>query len=120
MMEQTGCDGVVVGRGCLGRPWLFAELSAELRGLPIPSQPTLGEVARIILRHAELLAAHDGEQKACRDLRKHMTWYLRGFPAGGDLRRSLSRVSSLDELKTALSEVWDSPALAEDLSLIHI
>lgn len=114
MMEQTGCDGVVVGRGCLGRPWLFAELSAELRGLPIPSEPTLGEVARIILRHAELLAAHDGEQKACRDLRKHMTWYLRGFPAGGELRRSLSRVSSLDELKSALADVWDSPALAED------
>ncbi len=114
MMEQTGCDGVVVGRGCLGRPWLFPELSAELRGLPAPAQPTFGEVARIILRHAELLAQHDGESKACRDLRKHMTWYLRGFPAGGDLRRSLARVDSLDQLRAELDEVWDSPALAED------
>ncbi|WP_260619969.1 tRNA dihydrouridine synthase DusB [Corynebacterium anserum] len=114
MMEQTGCDGVVVGRGCLGRPWLFAELSAELRGLPIPAEPTFGEVARIILRHAELLAEHDGESKACRDLRKHMTWYLRGFPAGGELRRALARTSSLKELYDTLAPVFDSDALAED------
>ena len=114
MMDKTGCDGVVVGRGCLGRPWLFAELSAELRGLPIPEEPTLGEVARIMIRHAELLSAHDGETKGCRDMRKHMTWYLRGFPAGGELRRTLSRVSNLQEMREALEPVWDSPALAED------
>ncbi|MDK7135110.1 tRNA dihydrouridine synthase DusB [Corynebacterium sp. UMB4614] len=114
MMEQTGCDGVVVGRGCLGRPWLFAELSAELRGLPVPAEPPLGEVARIIMRHAELLAEHDGEDRACRDLRKHMTWYMRGFPAGGDLRRSLSKVSSLAELREVLDPIWDSDALAND------
>lgn len=114
MMDQTGCDGVVVGRGCLGRPWLFAELSAELRGLPIPAEPTLGEVACIIVRHAELLAEHDGEFKACRDLRKHMTWYLRGFPAGGDLRRQLATVESLEGLRTALAPIWDSTATAED------
>ncbi len=83
MMAQTGCDGVVVGRGCLGRPWLFAELSAQLRGKELPAQPTLGEVTRIIYRHAELLAQHDGEQRAARDLRKHMGWYLRVFPVGG-------------------------------------
>lgn len=114
MMEQTGCDGVVVGRGCLGRPWLFAELSAALRGLPIPQEPTFGEVARIIMRHAELLAEHDGERKACRDLRKHMTWYLRGFPAGGDLRRALSTIDSLSDLSERLEPVWDSTAMAED------
>ena len=114
MMDQTGCDGVVVGRGCLGRPWLFAELSAELRGLPVPAEPPLGEVARIIMRHAELLAEHDGEDRACRDLRKHMTWYMRGFPAGGELRRSLSKVSSLAELREVLDPIWDSEALAND------
>ncbi|MEL4153845.1 tRNA dihydrouridine synthase DusB [Corynebacterium bovis] len=108
MMDRTGCDGVVVGRGCLGRPWLFAELSAELRGLPVPEEPTFGEVADVMVRHAELLAAHDGEEKACRDLRKHVTWYLRGFPAGGDLRRTLARVSSLAELREALATVRDS------------
>ncbi len=114
MMQQTGCDGVVIGRGCLGRPWLFAELSAHLRGLPLPAQPTLGEVARIIMRHAELLVEHEGEVKGTRDMRKHMTWYMRGYPAGGELRRTLARISSLAELQEALEEIWDSPALAED------
>lgn len=114
MMDQTGCDGVVVGRGCLGRPWLFAELAAELTGRPIPTPPTLGEVASIILRHAELLVAHDGEQKGTRDLRKHMTWYLRGFPVGGDVRRSLAMISSLDELRELLEPLRDSTAQAED------
>ncbi|RNE49822.1 tRNA dihydrouridine synthase DusB [Corynebacterium alimapuense] len=114
MMTETGCDGVVVGRGCLGRPWLFAELSAELRGDPVPPEPTLGEVTRIIIRHAELLAAHDGEQQASRDLRKHMGWYLRGFPVGGDLRANLSRMSSLAQLRELLAPWSDSDAIAEN------
>lgn len=114
MMEQTGCDGVVVGRGCLGRPWLFAELSAELRGLPVPEEPTLGEVAKIILRHAELLSDHDGEQRACRDLRKHMNWYMRGFPVGGEVRRDLAKVNSLEQLREVLDPVWNSTAHAHD------
>ncbi|MFI5505182.1 tRNA dihydrouridine synthase DusB [Corynebacterium kutscheri] len=114
MMEETGCDGVVVGRGCLGRPWLFAELSAALRGQPIPAAPTLGEVTKIIYRHAELLVAHDGEQKGCRDLRKHMGWYLRGFPVGGQLRAGLARLTSLNNLEELLAPWADSPALADD------
>lgn len=114
MMQQTGCDGVVVGRGCLGRPWLFAQLSAALRGQPLPPEPTLGEVTRIILRHAELLIAHEGEAKGCRDLRKHMGWYLRGFPVGGDARAQLARVSSLADVAAALAPWENSTALAED------
>lgn len=114
MMAETGCDGVVVGRGCLGRPWLFAELSAALRGAEIPAEPTLGEVTRIIIRHAELLTAHDGEEKGCRDLRKHMGWYLRGFPVGGEVRSHLSAISSLDDLRRVLAPWSDSTALADD------
>lgn len=114
MMAQTGCDGVVVGRGCLGRPWLFAELSAALRGAPLPPEPTLGEVVQIVYRHAELLVAHDGEAKGCRDLRKHMGWYFRGFPIGGQLRSELASVSTLADLRRVLAPWEDSPALAED------
>ena len=114
MMDQTGCDGVVVGRGCLGRPWLFAELAAQLTGHPLPPQPTLGEVTRIIQRHAELLAAHHGEEHGCRELRKHVSWYLRGFPVGGDMRRDLARVSTLTHLADILAPFSDSPALADD------
>ena len=114
MMEQTGCDGVVVGRGCLGRPWLFAELSAELRGEPIPSEPTLGEVTQIMIRHAELLAQHDGERQASRDIRKHVGWHLRGFPVGGEVRSGLSRVDSVNNLRELLAPWADSQALADD------
>ena len=105
MMASTGCDGVVIGRGCLGRPWLFAELSAAFNGTAAPTPPTLGEVAEIIRRHGELLAAHFGEDKGMRDIRKHVAWYLHGFPAGSDLRRALALVRSLGELDDLLSQL---------------
>lgn len=102
MMAATGCDGVVIGRGCLGRPWLFAELSAAFTGTPAPEPPNLGEVADIIRRHGALLAAHFGEDKGMRDIRKHVAWYLHGFPAGSDLRRALALVKTLDQLDDLL------------------
>ncbi|MGV0851939.1 tRNA dihydrouridine synthase DusB [Mycolicibacterium phlei] len=105
MMAQTGCDGVVIGRGCLGRPWLFAELSAAFTGAPMPTPPTLGEVAQIILRHGQLLAAHFGEDKGMRDMRKHIAWYLHGFPAGAELRRALALVKTLSELEALVGEL---------------
>ncbi len=94
MMADTGCDGVVVGRGCLGRPWLFAELGARLTGRALPTPPDLGEVVAIMRRHLDLLIAHHGELKGCREIRKHIAWYLRGFPVGSDLRRDLATVNS--------------------------
>ncbi|NUT91703.1 MAG: tRNA dihydrouridine synthase DusB [Saccharothrix sp.] len=105
MVAKTGCDGVVVGRGCLGRPWLFGELQAALNGAPVPAPPKLGKVAEIIARHGRLLAAHLGEDKGVRDLRKHMAWYLKGFPVGADLRRSLAMVSTLVELDDLLGRL---------------
>ncbi|WP_291477584.1 tRNA dihydrouridine synthase DusB [Corynebacterium sp.] len=114
MMARTGCDGVVVGRGCLGRPWLFAELSAHLRGLPVPEEPTLAEVCRIIMRHAELLSAHEGETYGVREMRKHMAWYMRGFPAGGEIRRQLSQITDLESLRAVLDPMWGSDARAVD------
>jgi nifR3 family TIM-barrel protein len=105
MMAATGCDGVVIGRGCLGRPWLFAELSTALTGTRAVEPPTLGEVAQIIRRHGELLAVHFGEDKGMRDIRKHIAWYLHGFPAGADLRRALALVKTLDELDTRLERL---------------
>ncbi|OBB77590.1 tRNA dihydrouridine synthase DusB [Mycolicibacterium monacense] len=105
MMAATGCDGVVIGRGCLGRPWLFAELSAKFTGRPLPVPPTLGEVADIIRRHGELLTDHFGEDKAMRDIRKHIAWYLHGFPAGSDLRRALALVKTRAELSELLARL---------------
>ncbi|WP_190820342.1 tRNA dihydrouridine synthase DusB [Saccharopolyspora pogona] len=105
MMAETGCDGVVVGRGCLGRPWLFRDLQAVFAGEPIPAGPALGEVAAVLRRHAELLADHMGEEKGLRDLRKHMAQYLRGFPVGSDLRHQFGLVSSLAQLDDLLAQL---------------
>lgn len=105
MMASTGCDGVVIGRGCLGRPWLFAELSAAFTGAASPAPPTLAEVADIVRRHGELLTAHFDEDKGMRDIRKHVAWYLHGFPAGSELRRALALVKTLDELDALLDRL---------------
>lgn len=114
MMRQTGCDGVVVGRGCLGRPWLFAQIHQALAGEPISPPLTLGEVAGIMVRHAELLAQFQGEAKGCRDMRKHIAWYLHGYPAGGSVRQQLSRVSTVAELAELLAPYARSGALPDN------
>ena len=103
MMRSTGCDGVVVGRGCLGRPWLFGDLAAVFAGRELPPRPTLGEVLDGMTEHAELLCDWMGEDSGIRDFRKHTGWYLKGFPAGGELRSMLNRVSSLVELRELAS-----------------
>ncbi len=109
MVEHTGVDGVVVGRGCLGRPWLFRDLAAAFSGTTEQTLPDLREVARTVRRHAELLAGIQGEEHGCKDLRKHMAWYLKGFPVGGELRRRLAMVSSLAELDDLLGLLPDAP-----------
>ena len=98
MMESTGCDGVVVGRGCLGRPWLFRDLADVLTGRRPQDPPDLGDVGRIMIRHARLLVDHFGDQHGINLFRKHPSWYLKGFPVGPVLRDAFSRVSSVDEL----------------------
>lgn len=99
MQDHTGADGVVVGRGCLGRPWLFADLAAAFAGRPQRTLPTLGSVASVMRRHARLLAEWYGdERQGVTDFRKHVAWYLKGFPVGSDLRRAMASASSLSEL----------------------
>ena len=105
MMAQTGCAGVVIGRGCLGRPWLFRDLADAFAGHERRTLPTLGEVAGMVRRHAELLAGLYGEKHGLTDLRKHMAWYFKGFPVGGELRRSLAMVSGLTELDGLLAQL---------------
>jgi len=103
MMAATGCDGVVIGRGCLGRPWLFGDLVEVLSGRPAPESRVLGDVMVVMLDHARLLAAHMGENHAMRDFRKHTGWYMSGYPVGPDARRRFSHVSTLGELEDVLA-----------------
>jgi nifR3 family TIM-barrel protein len=105
MVRQTGVDGVVIGRGCLGRPWLFRDLANAFAGRPAQTLPRLGEVTAMLRRHAELLVALSDELPGLSDLRKHMAWYFKGFPVGGELRQRLGMVSSLAELESLLSEL---------------
>ena len=122
MMKQTGVDGVVVGRGCLGRPWLFADLENAFRSyLENPNaninysqvQPNLGEVADAFKKHAELLVEFFGDElRACRDIRKHVAWYFKGYPVGGSLRAALASVETLthmDELLGTLDRSMPYP-----------
>lgn len=133
MVEQTGCDGVVVGRGCLGRPWLFGDLVAAFDGKEIPPPPRLGEVIETMCEHAALLVEHFdglplsrrrgpepgsidaataagvGNGKGIRDFRKHAGWYMTGYAVGPDVRRRLGMVSSLPELDDIVAEL--DPAL---------
>ncbi len=106
MVKETGCDGVVVGRGCLGRPWLFADLAAAFAGRPDRVMPNLGEVASVMRRHAELLVEWWGqEREAVTDFRKHVAWYLKGFPVGSQLRQAMAMSSSLMELDDLLGKL---------------
>jgi len=105
MMRSTGCDGVVVGRGCLGRPWLFRDLADVFAGREPEDPPALGRVCEIMREHAHLLAAFQGEAAALRAFRKHAAWYTKAFPGSSRLRTRLVTVASLAELDAALAEV---------------
>jgi nifR3 family TIM-barrel protein len=109
MMATTGCDGVVVGRGCLGRPWLFRDLADRLSGRALTPPPNLGEVAVIMVAHAQLLAEKFGEVVGVSLFRKHTAWYLKGFAVGPAIRDRFARAASLQEL-VLLTEMLD-PAI---------
>ncbi len=106
MVHETGVDGVVIGRGCQGRPWLFGDLMAAFEGRSDRHRPGLGEVAASVYRHAQLLIDTFGDEgKALRDIRKHMAWYFKGYVVGGDLRARLATVPTLEVLRELLDEL---------------
>jgi nifR3 family TIM-barrel protein len=105
MVAETGCAGVVVGRGCLGRPWLFGDLEAAFAGRAERARPTLCEVAQAMRRHAQLLAEWLGEERGVTDFRKHVAWYLKGFAVGSGPRRAMASASSLAELDDLLGSL---------------
>ena len=118
MVRETGCDGVIVGRGCLGRPWLFADLAAAFEGRQVQTRPDLGQVSRVMRRHAELLGDWLGEERACVEFRKHVAWYLKGFHAGSDVRAHLGSVSSYADLDALLARLdLDEPYPVDQLGV---
>lgn len=118
MVAQTGCAGVVVGRGCLGRPWLFADLANAFAGRPERVRPALSQVADTMRQHAAYMAEDLGEIRACRDFRKHVAWYLKGFRVGSELRQQLGLIDSLarlDDLLDGLLQVHGDQPYPESI-----
>ncbi len=105
MMAETGCDGVVIGRGCLGRPWLFGDLVAAFDGRPAEPAPTVAGVVATLREHARRLVEWHGERTGIRDLRKHVGWYLQGYPVGSAVRRQLMDATTLAQLEAGLDEL---------------
>ena len=105
MMRQTGCDGVVVGRGCLGRPWLFRDLADVFAGREPQDPPNFGEISITMMKHARGLAAFMGELAGMRAFRKHSAWYTKCFPGSAPLRDALMRVESLEQLEETIAVV---------------
>lgn len=105
MVRETGCDGVVIGRGCLGKPWLFRDLVDAFNGRAVRPAPKLGDVLDVMVTHAESLMQHHRENgrkddtKGIREFRKHCGWYLTGYPVGPEVRRKFSEVSTLDDVR---------------------
>jgi nifR3 family TIM-barrel protein len=105
MIRATGCDGVVVGRGCLGRPWLFGDLARIFDGLAPDNPPRLGAIIDIMLRHARMLSEWIGEDRAMRDFRRHASWYTKGFRGSARHRERLMRIATLRDFADLLSEL---------------
>jgi nifR3 family TIM-barrel protein len=121
MMQVTGCDGVVVGRGCLGRPWLFGDLVAAFNGEATPAPRSLGWVIEVMKRHVRLLDDHfgpdsSGSRRGVRDFRKHVSWYLTGYPVGGEVRRQLAMAHSVNEVDDLLDALGNTHGL--DLTVV--
>lgn len=105
MMRETGCAGVVVGRGCLGRPWLFRDLADVFEGRDPQDPPRFAEVREIMIDHAERLVAWNGERGGLPLMRKYATWYTKGFHGSAELRVRLTRFTTLEEFKAILATV---------------
>lgn len=117
MHAETHCDGVVIGRGCLGRPWLFGQIAAAFDRAVAAPNPTSTQLKQILLRHCELLVEmHGDEPQGCREMRKHMAWYWKGFSVGGDLRARLALISSVAELQTLLDEIADDQPYPDEIA----
>ena len=104
LRRQTGCDGVMVGRGAQGNPWIFSELAEYERTGKMPERPGLDEIREMMLRHARLQIQYKGEYLGIREMRKHVSWYTKGLPGSAKLREAINRTESYEELKELLSE----------------
>ena len=106
MLEETGCDGIMVGRACQGNPWIFKEITQYLDMGVIPARPSAEEVCKVILRHAELQLKYKGEYTAVREMRKHVSWYTTGYPHSAKLRQKVNEMETYEELVAGVQKAF--------------
>lgn len=105
MMEQTGCDFIMIGRAALGNPWIFREVTAAWKGEEIPSPPTAEEKKAMMIRHLDDLASFKGEYAAVREMRKHVGWYIKGLAGAASFRGKVNQITDIDELRNAIKNI---------------
>lgn len=106
MLEQTGCDGVMIGRAAQGNPWIFKEVAEYLECGRIPARPSAGEVKDIIRKHAALQLSVKGEYTGVREMRKHLAWYTAGYPNSARFRQMINSMETMDELLKGLDKIF--------------
>ena len=103
MQKQTGCDGVMIGRGAQGNPWIFSELIEFEKTGKRPERPSLEEIKQMMLRHAQLQLQYKGEYLGIREMRKHVAWYTSGLPNSARLRAEINAVETYEQLESLLN-----------------
>ena len=103
MFEETGCDGVMIGRGAQGNPWIFHQIKTYLETGMVPEKPPFSEVCRMILRHAKMQIEWKGEKRGMREMRSHAAWYTAGYPHSASLRRAMNTVETYEQLEELFS-----------------
>lgn len=106
LMDETGCDGIMIGRACRGNPWIFREVTQYLDTGIIPERPTRQEVCDTILKHARLQLEYKGEYTAVREMRKHVAWYTAGYPHSAKLRQMVNEIESIAELEESIRKIF--------------
>lgn len=107
MLEETGCDGIMVGRACRGNPWIFREITQYLDTGVIPERPTMEEVRKTILRHAKLQLQYKGDYIGIREMRKHVAWYTAGYPHSARLRQMVNEMESFEQLEEGICRIFN-------------
>ena len=106
LLEQTGCDGVMIGRAAQGNPWIFREVVSFLETGEIPPKPTAEQVKETVIRHAKLQLEYKGEYTGVREMRKHLSWYTAGYPNSARFRQMINSMESMDQLIASVEEIF--------------
>ena len=107
LLKETGCAGIMVGRGALGNPWIFRDAAALWNGLPQPPEPTVEERVLMLLRHLDMVAADKGEGIAVREIRKHVGWYIKGVRGASYIKREVNTITDIELMRTAIRNILD-------------